>query len=282
MVGVLSTKRLGIVALRGHAKASQVAVEMKDLLTSGGLDAEIYETIEKLQRRVGAAGLTDDMLVVIGGDGTTLRSFLTMGTSPVPVLSVGIGRRNFLATTQHQAAEEAVERILSQDYSLEGAVRLDVRVGRKSFPPVLNEVYLTSASPGMIIDTRVAVAAEKGFRVVWRDLADGVMVATPIGSTAYSLSAGGPIMDTILDSFTVTPVAPIIYKTSIVVSGDDRVALWADSKEDLALVLDGQSTERVKARQRIIVRKSDSQAVFVTFDEDPRVSRMIRAFRVKR
>ncbi|MFQ5871793.1 MAG: NAD(+)/NADH kinase [Candidatus Geothermarchaeales archaeon] len=279
---MLSTKRLGIVALKGHAKASQVAVRMKDLLTSGGLDAEIYETIEKLQGRVGAAGLPDDMLVVIGGDGTTLRSFLTMGTSPVPVLSVGIGRRNFLATTQHQAAEEAVERILSQDYSLETAVRLDVRVGRRRFHPVLNEVYLTSSSPGMIIDTRVAVAAEKGLRVIWRDLADGVMVATPIGSTAYSLSAGGPIMDTSLDSFTVTPVAPIIYKASIVVSGEDRVGLWADAKEDLALVFDGQSTETVRPRQRVIVRKSDSPATFVTFDEDPRVSRMIRAFRAKR
>jgi NAD+ kinase len=272
---------VGIVAKEENGEAARVAFQVAEMLMEEDMKVIVYpSTLEmppdavKVQDRREVRG---DFVVCIGGDGTILKTLLYLKPSSTPILGIGIGERNFLATVEKSDFMEAVQRVLRGDYSLDEEMRLEARTERMDFPPALNEVYITSLLPGKTMKARVEAIRAKGRRTLWIDRADGVIIATPIGSTAYSLSAGGPIVDTTLEALTVTPINPLVHRPSIVISAREELVMGA--RDGALLVLDGQIRERVEGGEEITVKMSDEPANIITFEEEPRFRRIARGFR---
>jgi NAD+ kinase len=191
-----------------------------------------------------------EMIVVLGGDGSLLGVARLMRERPVPILGVNLGHFGFLTAFSRDELMPMMERVLAGDFQVEQRMTLDVllRRGGEALlqPQVLNEAVITQGAQARIIDVETAVDAQ--FLCVYR--ADGLIVATPTGSTAYSLSAGGPIVHPSVGVMVLSPISPhtlthrpmVLPDTAVVTamvrSAHDRVVLTLDGKEGMPLSRD--------------------------------------------
>jgi NAD+ kinase len=197
-----------------------------------------------------------DFICVLGGDGTFLRTARAIGGSGVPALGVNLGRVGFLAKVESDGLEGALDQVAAGDYLAEDRFRISATVIRRDGSRVedacLNEVVVTRGSRVRMIRLEVEVSGSHLATYV----ADGVVVATPTGSTAYSFSAGGSILDPRLRNMIITPVAAYLSPLHSVVAGEDhQVNLILREAHDSALVsLDGQIDLPLAVGDRVEVR----------------------------
>jgi NAD+ kinase len=197
-----------------------------------------------------------DLVCVLGGDGTFLRTARAIGGSGVPALGVNLGRVGFLAKVESEDLEKALDQVQAGDYALEDRFRISVRLvradGTSEDHACLNEVVVARGSRVRMIRLEVEVSGSHLATYV----ADGVVVATPTGSTAYSFSAGGSILDPRLRNMIITPVAAYLSPLHSVVAGEDHVVhLTLRESHDGALVsLDGQVDVPMGVGDRVEVR----------------------------
>jgi NAD+ kinase len=189
----------------------------------------------------GELGATD-LVCVLGGDGTFLRTARAIGESGVPALGVNLGRVGFLAKVEPDGLERALDQVRAGDYSVEDRFRIAARLvrgdGTTEEHACLNEVVVARGTRVRMIRVEVEVSASH----LGTYVADGVVVATPTGSTAYSFSAGGAILDPRLRNMVITPVAAYLSPVHSVVAGEDHeVHLVLREAHDSALIsIDGQ------------------------------------------
>ena len=189
-----------------------------------------------------AAAPGTDLICVLGGDGTFLRAARAIGDSGVPTLGVNLGRVGFLAKVERDELEDALDKVAAGDYAIEDRLRLSASLprpeGGHDLHPCLNEIVLARGGRVRAIEVEVEVSGSH----LATYLADGVVVATPTGSTAYSYSAGGAILDPHLRNLVITPVAAYLSALHSVVAGEEQVIrLTLRDATDGALVsLDGQ------------------------------------------
>ena len=219
---------------------------------------------------IGAAPL--DALVTLGGDGTLLRGARMLQGAPVPVLGVNLGRVGFLTAAMRDEAEEALTRLAEGRYitekrrTLEAAI-VSARNERSALPPALNDVVVHKGGVARLIRLNVQVNGSD----VGNYSADGLVVATPTGSTAYSLSAGGPIIVPDVDALVITPVcAHTLAVRPVVVPGDAEITVlpirpWA---EELLVSVDGQQATVLSADARVELRSGAAAVVLVQFEID--------------
>jgi len=204
-----------------------------------------------------------DLVLTLGGDGTLLRGARAAGPHGVPVLGCNLGRLGFLTLVQVDELEPALESIASGDVEIEERVALDVRVARRdgSLPKpsgsyyTVNDAVIHKSGFARLITLRLWADDEE----VGHYSADGIIVATATGSTAYSLSAGGPIIVPTLEGIVATPISPHTLAVRPVVfpaTTTLRVELLSDS-DDLALTVDGQSGERLQFGDQVEIVRSD-------------------------
>ncbi len=197
-----------------------------------------------------------ELVCVLGGDGTFLRTARAIGGSGVPALGVNLGRVGFLAKVESEDLERALDQVQSGDYTIEDRFRIAVRLvradGTGEDHACLNEVVVARGSRVRMIRLEVEVSGSHLATYV----ADGVVVATPTGSTAYSFSAGGSILDPRLRNMVITPVAAYLSPLHSVVAGEDHVVhLTLRESHDGALVsLDGQLDLPMAVGDRVEVR----------------------------
>jgi NAD+ kinase len=164
-----------------------------------------------------------DLVCILGGDGTFLRTAQAIGDSGVPALGVNLGRVGFLAKVETDGLEAALQQVLEGDYSTEERFRIAATVfradGSSETHACLNEVVVARGSRVRMIQVEVDVSGSHLATYV----ADGVVVATPTGSTAYSFSAGGAILDPRLRNMIITPVAAYLTSLHSVVAGEEHV-----------------------------------------------------------
>jgi NAD+ kinase len=206
--------------------------------------------------RIAAELGSTDFVCVLGGDGTFLRTARAIGGSGVPALGVNLGRVGFLAKVESEDLERALEQIKAGDYAVEDRFRIAARLvrtdGSSEDHACLNEVVVARGSRVRMIRLEVEVSGSHLATYV----ADGVVVATPTGSTAYSFSAGGSILDPRLRNMVITPVAAYLSPLHSVVAGEDHeVHLTLREALDGALVsLDGQTDLPMRVGDRVEVR----------------------------
>ena len=162
-----------------------------------------------------------DFIITIGGDGTILRTCITVPKPEPPILTINMGVRGFLTEVEPKNACEAVDRILQGDYKIEKCAKLSVTVGKEKLPDALNDVVISACEPSKILYTQIC----KDEKPILKCQADGLIVATQTGSTGYSLSAGGPVLDQEVDAFVLTPICSLTVFRSLVFPADSTINL---------------------------------------------------------
>ena len=222
---------LGVVAHPTSSAAARVLVELTRLAGASGMAVTPVEP--------GRAG-SFEAIVALGGDGTMLRAAREAGLRRLPLLGVNLGRIGFLSAAEEGQLEQAVAALRADDYGIEPRMLLDGVATRGGEPLLsslaLNEVVVEKATPSRVIDVDLAVGDED----VARYTADGFIVATPTGSTAYALSAGGPILEPDLDAMVLVPVCAHSLRWRAIVVGTRRPVVVTMVDGGGALVADGQ------------------------------------------
>ena len=223
---------VAIVARRLTDRILESITKIDSLLNEMGIQTLLEEEVLsalKLNRGNGVVtraelGGVADLVIVVGGDGSILGVSRDLAGSGVPVVGVNRGSLGFLAAIAPGDIEEKFEQILSGDYSIEDHFLLEAQVFRDdvlvSSSTALNDVVVNPSSMSRMMEFDLLVNEE----FVYNQRSDGIIVASPTGSTAYSLSAGGPIMHPRLDAVVVVPMFPhTLTSRPLVVSGDSTV-----------------------------------------------------------
>ena len=199
-----------------------------------------------------------DLILVLGGDGTMIATARVMGDTEVPVLGVNYGGLGYLAEFRIEELYAALESILAGNYRLDKRVMLAVELVRSdervTRNRVLNDVVINKSALARIIE--IEAYLNQQFVNAFR--ADGLIVSTPTGSTAYNLSAGGPIIFPSMDAVVITPICPFTLSNRPIVVPDDsfiELRLKTD-QEDVTLTLDGQVGLPLKVEDRVVIHKS--------------------------
>lgn len=205
---------------------------------------------------------TPDLLVVIGGDGTLLRFAAAAAERGIPILGVNLGRIGFLSEITADQFSEALSRIQANEGFLEERMMLECRINGEEYPSCLNDVLISKKSFSGTIQVDLYCDDQR----VGSVFSDGIIASTPTGSTAYNLSAGGPVVAQNLDSIIVTPVCSHTLHIRPVVSAPDSVWTFHVNGEGF-VAGDGIKLRRVDPDDRIIVTRSAQKTKFIRFQE---------------
>jgi NAD+ kinase len=255
--------RVGIVAQKSNDRAAALARDLRDVLRSSDVDVHVDEVTAAALDLTGVPVsdlATCDLAVSIGGDGTFL--YAARGAAGTPVLGVNLGEVGFLNGVSPTDAVDAVEREVrafrAGELPVREAPRLVARGDGWTSDPAMNEVVVQGSRRGHGGGADLAVAVDGSAYTA--SSADGVLVATPTGSTAYNLSEGGPLVHPGVDGLVVNGMAPREGMRPLVVAGDAevRVEVTAAGGDGSAVVVsDGRSTERVTPPATVTVTTTD-------------------------
>ena len=210
-----------------------------------------------------------DLMVSLGGDGSILRALYLLDGKPIPVLGVNFGHLGYLTVVEPEDAFEAVGKFLTGDYDLEERMMLRVSIERSDGSPsivdhALNEVVVERTSAGQTV--RVGVSLDGDFFTSY--VADGLLLATPTGSTAYAFSARGPIVDVRHRSIQLSPVsAHMLFDRTLVLNPNTEVCLEIFGDRSVTCALDGRELGILAKGDRVVSTASDRVAKLVTFGE---------------
>ncbi len=211
--------------------------------------AKKVETLEELKKE------KLDLVITLGGDGTTLRVFRNLDND-TPILTINVGgNRGILAEITIDEVDYALEQIVKNKFFLDKRIRVVASCGGKEFPPALNEIYVNRTNL-----TKTAEIDIKFQNDLVKQKMDGVIIATPSGSTGHSFSLGGPILHESLEVLIITPVAPVYRLASIVVP-DEKIEIVCS--HDCNIVMDAQVVKSAGYGESIIIKKYKKPAVFV-------------------
>jgi NAD+ kinase len=220
-----------------------------------------------------ASGEPVDLVISVGGDGTFLRAALIASRSDVPVLGVKVGRMGFLTEAEPERATLVLEQVLRGTARIEE--RLAVIAEGPSFPPqwALNEVFVEKSARHRLI--RLAVFVDDAYVTTFS--ADGVISATPTGSTAYSFSAGGPIVSPSVPSIVVTPIAAhMVFDRSLVLGPEQRVRLEVVGEEPGLLSADGREAIELPVGEHVEIGRAPTPARLVRREDAPPFFELVR------
>ncbi len=257
-------KRLGIVAKTDRDEARTVVPQLLDWCAARGIQPILEKETAGVcpQATCGVVGRSElpshsDLLLVLGGDGTLLSMARMVGDLGVPILGVNLGGLGFLTALTLDELFPALEAYLRDELVIEERMLLEARVYRQGERlgeyAALNDVVITKSAMSRII--RLEVAVDGDFATGYR--ADGLILSTPTGSTAYCLSAGGPIVFPTMDAVVLTPICShTLTNRPIVLPATQRISITLLTDQDVMLTLDGQVGFALKANDTVEVRRA--------------------------
>lgn len=211
--------------------------------------AKQMDTLEELKKE------KLDLVITLGGDGTTLRVFRNLANE-TPILTINVGgNRGILAEITIEEIDYAIDQILKDNFFLDKRIRVVASCGGKEFPPALNEIYITRTNLTKTAEIKIKFQDD-----TVKQKMDGVIIATPSGSTGHSFSLGGPILHESLDVLIITPVAPVYRLASLVVP-DEKIEIVCS--HDCNIAMDAQVVRAVGYDEPIIIKKYKKPAVFL-------------------
>jgi NAD+ kinase len=262
-------KTAGIVARYDKKQALKLAEELAEYLKNKGLEVYMEDTLTgKLnapRKMVPLARMKTDFIITIGGDGTILRTCISAPKPEPPILAVNMGVRGFLTEVEPKAARTAVERTLKGDFKIEKCVKLAVSTDGETMPDALNDVVISAGEPSKILYTQIL----KDDKPILKCQADGLIVSTQTGSTGYSLSAGGPVLDSEVDAFVLTPICSLTVFRSLVFPADSKVTIEAIRPKEMLVLIDGNYRQLVKPKTHTLtITRSKNVTSFIRFKDD--------------
>ena len=262
--------RLGVIGHRGYEGLSNILDTLARLAPSLGVEP-LYEP-ELAGSATDGEPLTQsspiDALLTLGGDGTFLRGARFLAGRQVPILGINLGRLGFLTSCGRDEAELALRSLAAGDYVAEPrmmleACALDAKGAVRGNWFALNDVVLHKGGFARVLHLRVLSNGE----TIGAYAADGVVFATPTGSTAYSLSAGGPVVVPALDSILLTPISPhtLAMRPLVLAPTSELTVHTDDGPEELIVTVDGQVGTTFSEGESVLVRRAKHQVLVVRF-----------------
>ena len=262
-------KRIGIVLKPHQPDALRTVCELVRWLNERGITLVGTPEIQRqrIEHETGCAVMelpredlaaNVDLILVLGGDGTMIAVARMLGDREVPVLGINYGGLGYLAEFRIEELYQALESILSDNFRLDRRVMLDVELRRHgdliTHNRVLNDVVINKSALARIIE----IEAYLNEHFVNSFRADGLIISTPTGSTAYNLSAGGPVIFPSMNAVVITPICPFTLSNRPIVVPDDATIelLLKTDQEEVTLTLDGQVGFSLNVEDRVVIRKS--------------------------
>ncbi len=271
--------QVAIVTKEQNDQASQLGDHIGRWLTERGVGAQIFPN-EQNKALLPLDGAQPDLLLVLGGDGTVLSVARKLGQGPdVPLLGLNLGQIGFLTELSPEGWREGLDRVLEGGFSILSKVILQYGVQREGRTmergKVVNDLVVGRSGLARLVDLRMWCNAEELGRI----RADGVILSTPIGSTAYAVAAGGSLVSPDLRAMELCPVSPFMSRfRPLILGSENTVTIEVDGPTDEALLtLDGQAGNRLEAGDRVLVSEAERQLRFV----QPTGSSYIRKLRSK-
>jgi NAD+ kinase len=241
--------RFALEVRQGREQALEFAAVLKTIIDATG--GEVVDTV---------AG-EPDMVLAVGGDGTMLAAVQVALRSDVPVLGFNLGTIGFLTEAEPSQAETVVRRLTAGDYLLDERMTVSATVGDKTATGV-NDVVVEKVDSQRLIDLEVSIDGSPF--LTYR--ADGLIVSTPTGSTAYSFSAGGPLVDPDLDALVLAPVAAhSLFDRPLVVPASTQIGITVGTDRPVKVSVDKIGLGHLAMGDRVLVARGSSPARFVTF-----------------
>jgi NAD+ kinase len=265
-------KKIGLV-VKSDAKANKKAAELEKWLQSKKIEIVRKKTVESGQKN--AAGSLSpvpsdlDCIFVLGGDGTFLSAVRWIGDRDIPILGIKFGEVGFLAEIAEENLYKAAEKVLKGDFILRPRMRLSVGVSRR------NQTLAQETVLNDVVINRGALARLAHIETYINDLylttysADGLIVATPTGSTAYSLAAGGPVIHPAVPGIILTPICPFTLTNRPLIvpeSANIKIRLGKGSS-DIVLTFDGQKGLEINDQDEIVIQKGPHPIHLITLPE---------------
>jgi len=211
--------------------------------------AKQIDTLEELKKE------KLDLVITLGGDGTTLRVFRNL-ENETPILTINVGgNRGILAEITIEEIDDAINQILKDNFFLDKRTRVIASCGGKEYPPALNEIYITRTNLTKTAEIKIKFQDD-----TVKQKMDGVIIATPSGSTGHSFSLGGPILHESLDVLIITPVAPVYRLASLIVP-DEQIEITCS--HDCNIAMDAQVVKTAGYEEPITIKKYKKPAVFL-------------------
>ncbi|HIH35804.1 MAG TPA: NAD(+) kinase [Methanosphaera sp.] len=259
--------KIGIVSRTDKEDALELDRNIINYLLENKVEVEITTDVaDKLPEfkefATPISEMNSDFVICVGGDGTVLKTQQILSPKKIPILSINMGTVGFLTEVEPDNIFECLDSLLSYDFFIEERLQLDVFCDDE-WITVLNELVIMTSQPGKMLDLEISVDDE----LVDNVRADGLIISTPSGSTAYAMSAGGPIVDPRVEAAVIIPICPFKLNTRPkIVPADSRMTVKFLNKNKKGLaVLDGVNNKEYGYMEEIKLRKSDVVAYFVRF-----------------
>jgi len=262
-------KTAGIVARYDKKQAIILAEKISKYLEKKGLKVFIEDTLaEKMdtkKRVIPLDKMETDFIVTIGGDGTILRAGISAPKPEPPILAINMGVRGFLTEVEPKDAFIALDKCIKGEYKIEKSNKLSISADQKKFPEALNDIVISTGEPSKIIYTQIF----KDTKPILKCQTDGLIIATQTGSTGYSLSAGGPVLDKEIDAFVLTPICSLTVFHSLVFSAKSQVSIKVIRPKRMVIQIDGNYRQTLTSEIPILsVSQSKNYTSFIRFEDD--------------
>lgn len=259
----VSFKRVGLFAKVSAPETAELLPAVLEALEAAGVEVLAASEVAGLAggaRAVPAERLAGDadLVIVVGGDGSMLAAARAIGWAPIPITGINLGRLGFLADISPPEMRASLASILQGQYSIEHRIMLRAEVNGREIGHACNDVVIKRHDGSRLLELDTWING------TWisRTRADGLIVATPTGSTAYALSAGGPILAPGLENFAIVPISPhSLGERPVVTSAEHvlRLSPRLSAGEKAEAVLDGQITETLEPGSEIVIGRSAHQ-----------------------
>lgn len=263
-------KSAGLVARFDKKEAIKLVEDLAKYLRAKGLEVYVEDTLaEKMsieEKTVPLERMKTDFIIAIGGDGTILRTCVSIPKPETPILTINMGVRGFLTEVEPKEALAVVNKCLKEKFTIETCMKLSIAAdGGIKFPDALNEVLISTYEPAKLLYARIL----KDKQPILNCQADGLMIATQTGSTGYSLSAGGPVLDSRVDAFVLTPICALSVFRSIVFPADSSLTVEVVRPRKILVVIDGYHRQIISSKlPSLTVTRSKHVASFIRFREN--------------
>ena len=257
-------KKLGLMFYPLAPRAPEIAKKIIKLAEKRfQLELEAFSASVINREGVTLENLKADCLITIGGDGTILRA---LQRTNVPVLGINTGRIGFLTETDESHLEEVLDRLETGNYTLDRRLRLKNYHGNTRLVDSTNETVLHTATIAKMRFFEIKVDNE----LIQKVRADGLIIATPTGSTCYAMSVGSPILDPRVQAFVITPIAPFKLTTRpLVVPSNSQISIsLIEPDKNCILVMDGQVEVNFRSSDILTCSLSDLTSNFIHLDYD--------------
>lgn len=246
----INLSKVGIFYNKDNSKAKKTADDFNALLKTKGIEAKVLTT-DKYSKNITCA-------IVLGGDGTILKTARFYAKYQVPILGINLGRLGFLSQAKPTQIKEAIDYLLKGSFKIENRLMLSVLNGKME---ALNDIVIK----GEAFSRTSRLYVEINNNLVCDYLADGLIISTPTGSTAYTLSAGGPILTPSLNAIVIVPICPHTMNARPIVIPDSEVIKVTSSQNKplLKISADGQETKTVDVKEEIVITKSKDYAKLI-------------------